>query len=96
MGGARGGVDPVGPASDGQRRGRAQDRRGSLAGGQVGEPAEWRRAHGRLLCAVRCQRGDGGREARRLHCRRRDHLERLPASLGDKEQLRADVCEVGP
>jgi len=37
MGGARGGVDPVGPASDGQRRGRAQDRRGSLAGGQVGE-----------------------------------------------------------
>ena len=73
-------------------RGSARHR---VAGRQVGERCRVRRAHGRLLCAVRCQRADGGREAGRLPCRRRDHLERLSAGLGEKQHLRADLGEVG-
>lgn len=66
-----------------------------VAGREVGERCRVRRAHGRLLCAVRCQRADGRREAGRLPCRRRDHLERLSAGVGEKQQLRADLREVG-
>src|SRR5512133_2066283 len=56
----------------------------------------WGGGRARSRIGVGFQGCDGGCEARRLPCPRRDDLERLSACVWEKEQLRADIGEVRP